>query len=420
MKSFISVISLVLVSYSLGTNHLYTMPTADQPPVAQPMAIAPNTIPPAMPVPATMPTAIPQAPPPQVPAAMPLAPTAGIPTQTNNQPQELTQIDPILEEIQNTKKAIKDQIKQLDDKLAEARNEVATMRKNSSDILAKAQETEAQALLNTINASTAKITATQSFIDGDFSRTFDGNIAKIQAAIQKGQSLIKSLQEKGYQQQIAQAQIKAMEDNAKPAAEAEAAAKSIAKKQQTQGFTWDSVTKFFAKVVRRIKRVFEAEPELAKGTQPKKNEAPIDVAEKKKIVEPIIATTPPSITPTISPITQGLITSQLNSAETTMKKLDEQQRAIGEKLLSLEKSTTTLVDTLKGVQPAEKLTEKAKEPQWKRIAMLITSEILDGIAFIVSGIKYIVTSIYDYFFSGMVNRVVSDVKEKIKEDDKQQ
>lgn len=84
--------------------------------------------------------------------------------QPANEPQELTQINQIVDAIQNAKKTLKDQLQQLEDKLNEARNEVFTMRKNSADILAKAQEADAQLLLNNVNAGLSKVTAIQTFI----------------------------------------------------------------------------------------------------------------------------------------------------------------------------------------------------------------------------------------------------------------
>jgi Na+-transporting methylmalonyl-CoA/oxaloacetate decarboxylase gamma subunit len=359
---------------------------------------------------------------------MPLAASAaiipGTPTQPNNMQQEFTQLNQIIDEIKTTKKTLKDQIKQLDDKLNETRADVASMRKNSSEILSKAQEAEAQALLTTINTGLSKISTTQTFVSGDFSRTFEGNITKIQSLIEQGQGVIKTLQAKGYQYQILQAQIQSIEEKTKEIAAKEALAKEKLAAQPKKEGIWDTITDFFAKAALRIKKFFIGiknifAPESKDLKDVKKTPESVDV--KKKVTE--AAVSPSTPTPTVSSTTQNLITSQLKEADTTIKQLEDQQKSIDQKLASLEQSTTNFIESLKSIHPVAKSTaqlikeEHSQEPTWKRLILFVTSEILDAVAFMVNGIKFVFKTIYNYFFSEIVNRFVGDVKEKIKEDE---
>ncbi len=436
MKSFLTCIIFSVITILLAAK-THTMPLADTvgapPPPAMPGA-TPATPPPTMPStmpstppPPAMPGVMPGTPPPALPATIPGAPsastlgqpvpTAGAAMQAGAQ-QEINQLNKIIEDIQNAKKALKDQIKQLDDKINEARTEVASMRKKSSEILSKAQESEAQALLNTINTGLGKITATQTQLSGDFSKTFNDTATKIQNLIQQGQDVVKSLIAKGYQYQITQAQMQTLEEKTKTTAaqEAQKKAAAIAAQKKTDGI-WGSITQFFAKAISRIKKIFTRAQDIVTSD---KQASPKEVV-KKKIVEPAPQPTT-GVIPTVSSNTKTLITTQLAAADTTIKQIETQQKTIEQKLQSLDQSTTSFIDALKNIQTkpvaARTRQEETTEPKWKRLSMLVFSELLDATAYVLGGIKYVFMSIYHYFFAPTVQRLVSDEKEKIKEEEK--
>lgn len=418
MKSLIKIVAFATATSALlGTANLLAMPQANVTPPQPPTlpALPPAPVPPPL-LPAPAPTPAPQVLAP-APAALPTpaAPGTPAPAPAINVQPEIDQLNQVVEGIKTAKKALKDQIKQLDDKLAEARAEVAGMRKNSTEILAKAQEAEAQTLLNTMTESLKKVSASQAAIAGDFSKTFDDNITKIQNLIKQGQDIVKALQAKGTQQQISQAQQQAVEEITKPAAK-EA---TVTAQPKTEGF-WGSITEFLAKAIRHIKKFFTTAKTII---SPETKEAV-----KKKIGEPGTGpagpTTAPTVataavsTATVSTATQNLITTKLNEADATIKQLETQQKSIDQKLLLLDQNTANFTDALKNIQSTATPQEVSpQEPKWKRLIMFIFSQMLDVVDFVLGGIRTGIKTIYGYFFAPTVNQFVSDVKEKIKEEE---
>lgn len=428
MKTTIRTLSLFLMyltMYQAAVNSM-GMPMSGTPPsqpAAAPTATVASPTPMGMPTNATTPQppaaqGMPSAMPSGMPTAMPTSTTTPTATSTEVAQQEITQLNQIIENIKTAKKELKDQLKQIDDKLSETRTDIAGMRKSSSEILSKAQEADAQALLNTINASLTKVSATQTLVTGDLLRSFDGNIAKIQSLIEQGQALVKTIQAKGYQHQIAQSQLQTLEEKTKATAAAQAAAKEKLEAQKKQAGVWHSITGFFAKATHRIKNFFIGIKKIFTGedkeTKTTRSKQPRSLDVKKKTAEQ-----PATIASTVLPATQQLITTQLAAAETSLKQLDEHQKAIEQKLSSLDQNTAGFAETLKLMQPTSKPSkaDESHEPKWKQVAMFITSEFLDACAFVVSGVKFVLKTIYDYFFAGIINRFVGDVKEKIKEEE---
>ncbi len=115
-------------------------------------------------------------------------------------------INQIITQIVSTKKLLKGQINELDNKLSEVRASIAIIRKNSTDILSKTQEADAQALLNISNAELSKITTNQKFINDVFLPAFDGNITKIKALLTEGQAAFNTRQENEQASIVSQAQ----------------------------------------------------------------------------------------------------------------------------------------------------------------------------------------------------------------------
>jgi hypothetical protein len=324
-------------------------------------------------------------------------------------------INQIITQIVSTKKLLKGQINELDNKLSEVRASIAIIRKNSTDILSKTQEADAQALLNISNAELSKITTNQKFINDVFLPAFDGNITKIKALLTEGQAAFNTRQENEQASIVSQAQAPIISAPIQQDMIQEAIKQSPQLSEKRSVEKGNTVSSFVGAVIQKIADFFIG---LKNIIMPDKKQ--VSVQDKKKMV---------NIENNQKTSTKNMVVLQLKEADEAIKQLDEQQKTIDKKLLSLEQNTTTFINALQAIPQrtcistiSQELSREAisQDPKWKQLAMFIVSGLLDATASIVKGIKYVFNTIYDLFFSRIISRFVTSVQEKIKVDGKKE
>lgn len=182
-------------------------PIPSQPVLPTPPPITPNPTNPQAPTTLATPTpvALPQTAP-VAPSIPPLLPSSPNTPNSNTTEPEFDQLAIALAQLQNARTAIAEAMKQLDDKMQEARSDTAQARKISLSILSKSSEAEAKTALDEVNNLLQKMQGYQGDIQNNITKTIDQNYTQMQTQFATIQEKIRNLQARGITLQIAQAQ----------------------------------------------------------------------------------------------------------------------------------------------------------------------------------------------------------------------
>lgn len=187
------------ISSSLFTQQpIQTQPQATLPVQGAYSQPASPTVAPAVPVV----TPVQAAPFPQPQAIVP-ATTSSVAISGND--NDFEEVNKNLTETVAIKKVLKDLVKDINDKLLNARKKVLNAQKLSFDVLQKTQA-EAEHLVAQISADLQDMHALQTFIQSDLVPKFDSNVKQVEELIKKIQSKMNELQSKGFKFQMSQAQ----------------------------------------------------------------------------------------------------------------------------------------------------------------------------------------------------------------------
>ncbi len=339
--------SIFFVILVAGCMYLHGMPMAEiastAPAISQPLPSQPA----AMTMPATQ----------SAPIAMP----TGAPS---NPSSDLTNTFQSLEQI---KKDLGTLIKNLDEKLLEARKQTAEAKSLSKTIL-QAQESEARSILEKVQALRAGIDTTQRYAQGEFAENFNKKYGEFEAIKMQVEAILQKTSTANPVTPIPTAT-----QGAAPSAPVTVTANSISRKAN---WLIDSITSIIATVFSSIKKVFATARTGGNTNQ---------------------------TAPTTVVIGQQTQTTQISnqSAHTT-----------GAAHAFPTQQTPTIPSTLQNVAAPSQHNEAPLDivnGGWKRPILLLMGKILDGVAYMGKSIY----AIFDSFFGSFVRKFIKDVQRKI-------
>jgi hypothetical protein len=349
--------------------------------VAQAITPAPLPAAPKAPITTTPQPAKPTAP----PAIVTAAPVAS-PAPQNNA-AHFKELEGSLRQIEQTKQSLTTLLKELDDKLLDARKKAAEAKTLNTNLLSKQQESEAKADYEKIRDANKSVQTTQEFVQADFSKNFNDKIAEFRVQTTKAEGILKTINAQKTQPTKTLA-ITSPLPVAAPAPQAPATAPA------PSGF-FNAITSGIASVVSGVTNFFSD------------HDAP------KKKTEPVVENTPIPANPT----------QRASEATTMVKQMDQHLQALDATRNTIQQYITTIsqnseyIETLAKqggetsqlLSASKKATIKVVEPGWKNVSMKIVSKILDGIGFVVAGIY----KLYDVTIGSFSRNLIKDVKAKI-------
>ena len=119
--------------------------------------------------------------------------------------KDFEEVNKNLTETVAIKKVLKDLVKDINDKLLDARKKVLSVQKLSFDVLQKTQA-EAEPLIAQASADLQSLQALQSTVQADLVPKFENNVKQIEELIKKIQDKMNELQSKGLKFQMSQTQ----------------------------------------------------------------------------------------------------------------------------------------------------------------------------------------------------------------------
>lgn len=466
MKKIINSALLITLGSTCYVSHTKAMPmvdsaapaptpTADPAPIMTPPPIPMPTIPtpepmPTMempaPTPAPMPAptlppppeATPSIPPtPAAPMATPTTPTtqptpAATPTAAPNDTlqaptQEIEQLNNIVEEIKTIKQNLQQELAKTQDEIQNARTNYAQMRDKSKAILQSSQESESQELLKSVTDLQGTISTINTNVTSTMKKSIEDAQAKLQSLIQQGTELTQKIQDKGHQFHVSQLKIKEREEQIK---REEALAKKRALEEQG---IWNRITSWIAKAVKRMQKFilgFKTIIKQPNETQPQQHTTPESVEKKKSsnatdtpsstnstTTSPTPRTEPTAPTTGSEHATPPELETVLQQTDTALLELEKIQKQTAKQLVKLDEQTTLFSTVEDAPALSENIASIESAPRWKRMILFVTSELIDAGEYAVQGVITLGKKIYDYLFSGIVQRVVVDVHEKLQEKD---
>jgi len=162
---------------------------------------APQALPVAAPSPAPMQAGAPQIAPAQQPAQVPAqqaTPTPAVPqAQTTMSKQDLDQIAKTITSIKTIKSSLQDQLKDIDEKIYEARMLDAQAKKLHFTILDAENDAQAHKILSQMQEASKKVQLLEEMIKGSMAKGVDDSIAKIQDHMKTLEDLVKKLEAQG-------------------------------------------------------------------------------------------------------------------------------------------------------------------------------------------------------------------------------
>lgn len=389
-------------------------------PVVTPPAPAGQSVP----VPAPVVTA------PAAPSATPAVPVVTAPATpvvapASSNDKDFEEINKNLTETLAIKKVLKDLVKDINDKLLESRKMVLGAQRLSFQVLQKTQS-EAEPLVAQASLDVQKLQALQNTVQTDLVPKFESNAKKVEELIKNIQDKMNELQTKGLKFQISQSQTQAQpqaqsnQPSTIPVQPGTATA-SVPSTTQTQSSTfynlaWDwttekvaTTTNFVTKTWKQFKNwAFKSESDDVKknfksgdaANQGLKYQAP-ETGEK-------VASSFDSVK------------SYLGIFENSVKEIESPFNQVCQKYLVLRLKIASLETTLMSNSEFHSYTEscESENPWWKRYVVENVSNILDICVVFYAAAKKIVVGAYNYVFSGFVNKFISDVQTKMKEEEK--
>ncbi len=417
-------------------------PAAPKAPALPNMPSAPKS--PAAPTAPTMPTAptIPSAPKapaaPDAPVVQATAPTTTIPTAAPaalraakrkeraqvTYKKELEQITESMNEINTHKDELKKLLRELDEKLHDARNKAAEAKKASFGLLQKETEKEAQDELTKVKGLLKTIEDLQKNVQGDFSKKFNDKKSAIKVQISVIEGLLKNLEAKGahLQEQVTQAQAK--QEAKKPQAMVPAVKTMTSKVINTMS----DATAWSIKKLRQAKDWLMKPP--ANGKKKKVNVAtPAPAVSKAPAAPPVppIAGVTPAPTPTPGVTATSTLATEMKNQ---LSQLNNALQILDQEHIKFIESYGAAKQGIKGIkQKIAKFTFVTKHLKqeegksifaqfsWKQIIVHIFSKAIDLTVIIVKTTKNILVGTYQKFISPLVKKFTMQVKEKLKKDE---
>lgn len=394
-----------------------TQPVATVVPTPQTPPAPLQTITPVVPTPPATPAVQTTVTPAPAPTLIPaVQPTADKSVQAN--PVEFDQIATALAQLQNARNAIADTMKELDDKMQNARSDTAQAKKLSLSILSKTNEAEANAAFDQVNALLQKLQGYQTDVQNQTSKTIDQNYNQMQTQFAVIQEKIRNLQSRGVTLQVEQAEI--------IVAKAEAQLKELKKdtdtiKQETvetKGFVhsfFSGIADWFVAGGKAIYNTYRTVIEYLAG-QPK---SLTDADQKKKSNNTVTPNaTNQSVAPTLP--TPDKVRELLDQCNQLTKTVELSYISLQERSLRLEESIATWGKSSPAYARLTKLDIKNSDEssteltsRLKQNIVEIFSWLLDGCMAVIHKIIWIVKTIYNTLFAGLVNKLfIGNVKDE--------
>lgn len=368
------------------------------------------------PAPATVPA-------PAAPVAAP-APVAATPASISSNDKDFEEVSKNLTETVAIKKVLKDIVKDINDKLLEARKMVLGAQRLSFQVLQKTQA-EAEPLVAQASSDLQKLQALQNTVQADLVPKFEGNAKKVEELVKNIQDKMNVLQTKGLKFQISQSQAQGQSQaqSNQPATttpQASAGVTSVPGAPQTQSTTfyhraWDWTTEKVATTTNFVTKTwkqFKSWAFKSESDDVKKNFKSGDAAKQELKYQ--------------APETGDKVAASFDSVknylglfENAAKEIESQFNQVYQKYLILRLKISSLETTLMGNTEFHSYAEsrEAVDPWWKRYVVENVSNVLDVCVVFYAATKKIVVGIYNYVFAGFVNRFVSDVQVKMKEEE---
>ena len=450
--------SLVIVKFMIG--NLFAQPSVPTSPVITPTAqtlplqpASPISAPSVVAAPAQLNPPSPVAAPaasvsmPAAPAAMPSAPTMASsqasavtppPVAVSVNDKDFEEANKNLTETVAIKKVLKDLVKDINDKLLDARKKVLSAQKLSFDVLQKTQA-EAEPLIAQATADLQSLQALQSSVQADLVPKFESNVKQVEELIKKIQDKMNELQAKGLkfqmsqtqpvvplqpsqpQSQVGQSSTTLPQSASEPAIATQAATTTPAA-DQSQGSpfynrAWDWTTDKVSAAGNFIKsswKQFKHWAFKSESDDVKKNLKSRDGANQElKYQAPQ--------TPEQVAISFDSIKAYFGLFENVAKEIELQFNKVYQEYLSLRLKISLLETTLDSCVEFRSYLESCElaDPWWKRYIVQYVSNVLDVCVVFYAAAKRIVVGTYKFLFAGLIGTFISDVQLKMKEEDKQ-
>jgi hypothetical protein len=334
--------------------------------------------------------------------------------------KDFEELNQNLNEAVNTKKTLKDIVKDINDKLMDARKKVIETQKIGFEIMQKTQA-EAEPMIVQASSDLQKLQDLQKSVQTELLPKFEGSAKKIEDIIKKAQDKMAELQAKGLKFQAAQLQQEAgaqqkteeKSTTSTSVAPTEVASIGVAPQAQEKSFyhnVWNGATSVVATSISYIQSGWKTFRNWALGSGS-------DVKKNLKSIGSV-----PNLTFNV-PDKEDKITDSFKAAqahlaacEAIVKDIENSLNSTYQKYLVFKIKIAAIEKMLLSNSEFQEYVQKFEEidPMWKRVMVQGFSQALDVVFVLYSAAKKIAVGVYDYLFSGFLSKFVSDVKDKIK------
>gem|GEM_PF-3886710 len=351
---------------------------------------------------------------------------------------DIEKLNANLNEVSKIKAALKDSLKELNDKVQQAYSDMASAKKLSFETLNKASQAEAKANFDKINEILQKLKTLQQDISQQQVQKFDESAKKIQTLMDDSNTLIKAIKDKRSMSSTT-SNTPATTGNIAPVVSASTSkaaevpvAKQPTKEPSMIHVVFERMGDFFEGVAILAGKGFDM---MKKWIYPD-SKAPAVNEELKKKVDSTVKTSQPEplggaqamASKPAAPVTQESPSTQPNTQIDEMvgilKKMDEKVSELSNKTKQVDQRAA---DVFSGIKNDPNLSAKlnlklledtsitpAGEPAWKTYSKIVFGYFLDVLGVLASYTKIIITKSYSFIMDKVISPFMKDVKEKAK------